>query len=223
MKSDLNDTIECRIDDQLVPYPDAVSFMEQRVADIRQSRAREMIWLLEHPPLITAGTSAIDDELIDANRFPVYRTGRGGRHTYHGPGQRVVYVMLDLKKHGQDVRAYVRNLEQWMIHSLQEFNVIGEQRDDRVGIWVKRPPPSPYDDKIAAIGVRIRRWVSFHGVALNVEPDLEHFQTIVPCGISGHGVTSLWDQGITATMPDVDNHLINAFEQTFNRKTERTP
>jgi len=220
----IDDGIECLINDYPVDYQDAINFMEQRVNDIHQGRARELIWLLEHPPLLTAGTSAVDEELIDANRFPVYKTGRGGRYTYHGPGQRVVYVMLDLKKHGQDVRAYVQNLEQWMIMTLQEFNIIGEQRDDRVGIWVRRGAPSnplSHDDKIAAIGVRIRRWVSFHGVALNVEPDLEHFQTIVPCGITEHGVTSLWDQGITATMPDVDQQLIHCFEKVFARKLIR--
>jgi len=215
------DDVECKIDDHLVNYQDAINFMEQRVNDIHQGRARELVWLLEHPPLLTAGTSAVADELIDAHRFPVYKTGRGGRYTYHGPGQRVVYVMLDLKKHGQDVRAYVRNLEEWMIATLQEFNIIGEQRDDRVGIWVRRGAPSnplSHDDKIAAIGVRIRRWVSFHGVALNVEPDLEHFQTIVPCGITKHGVTSLWDQGITATMTDVDSQLMASFEKVFSRR-----
>jgi lipoyl(octanoyl) transferase len=214
----LPDGIEWRISDSLVAYPDALAFMDQRVADIRAGMAPECVWLLEHPPLYTAGTSAADDELLDAGRFPVYQTGRGGRYTYHGPGQRVAYVMLDLKKRGADVRKYVFNLEEWVIRALMGFNVIGERRDGRVGIWVRRGAPSnpaSREDKIAAIGVRIRHWVTFHGISINVEPDLEHFSGIVPCGIEEHGVTSLWDLGITATMPDVDNQLRQSFEDVF--------
>ncbi len=216
---DLN-VLEWRISDTLVPYPDALAFMEQRAADIRAGTAPETVWLLEHPPLYTAGTSADPAELLDANRFPVYQTGRGGRYTYHGPGQRVAYVMLDLKKRNQDVRKYVCDLEEWVIRSLMGFNVIGERRDGRVGIWVKRGAPSnpiSKEDKIAAIGVRIRRWVTFHGISINVEPDLEHFSGIVPCGIGEHGVTSLWDLGVTATMPDVDNQLRESFRDVFGR------
>lgn len=207
-----------RISDVPVPYPDAVSFMEQRAAAIRAGDAPETIWLLEHPPLYTAGTSAADDELLDRARFPVYATGRGGRYTYHGPGQRVAYVMLDLKRRGADVRRFVNDLEEWVIRTLMTFNVIGERRDGRVGIWVRRGAPSnpiAREDKIAAVGVRIRRWVSFHGISLNVDPDLEHFSGIVPCGIAEHGVTSLWDLGVTATMPEVDGALRTAFEDVF--------
>ena len=180
--------------------------------------APECIWLLEHPPLYTAGTSADPSELLDSQRFPVYQTGRGGRYTYHGPGQRVAYVMLDLKNRGADVRCFVHDLEEWVIHTLAQFTIKGERRDGRVGIWVRRGAPAnpaSREDKIAAIGVRIRRWVSFHGIAINVEPDLEHFAGIVPCGINEHGVTSLWDQGITATMPEVDVALQSAFAEIF--------
>lgn len=213
-----SDSIEWRISDTLVAYPDALAFMEQRAADIREGAAPETVWLLEHPPLYTAGTSADPSELLDGNRFPVFETGRGGRYTYHGPGQRVAYVMLDLKKRGQDVRKYVHDLEEWVIRSLMGFNVIGERRDGRVGIWVRRGSsanPISREDKIAAIGVRIRRWVTFHGISINVEPDLEHFSGIVPCGIGEHGVTSLWDLGVTATMPDVDNQLRESFRDVF--------
>ena len=212
--------LEWRISDTLVAYPDALAFMEQRAADIRARTAAECVWLLEHPPLYTAGTSAADDELLDGGRFPVYQTGRGGRYTYHGPGQRVAYVMLDLKKRGSDVRCYVHDLEEWVIRALMGFNIIGERRDGRVGIWVRNGAPSnpaSREDKIAAIGVRIRRWVSFHGIAINVEPDLEHFSGIIPCGIGEHGVTSLWDQGVTATMNDVDLQLRQSFRDVFGR------
>lgn len=212
------DGLEWRISDELVPYPDALAFMEQRAADIRNGTAPECVWLLEHPPLYTAGTSAADEELLDGSRFPVYQTGRGGRYTYHGPGQRVAYVMLDLKKRGGDVRKYVCDLEEWVIRTLMGFNVIGERRDGRVGIWVRRGSsanPASREDKIAAIGVRIRRWVTFHGISINVEPDLEHFTGIVPCGIGEHGVTSLWDLGVTATMPDVDTQLRQCFKDVF--------
>lgn len=222
MQAELHDNlteIEWLISDQPIPYPDALSLMDQRVADIRDGKAPEMVWLLEHPPLYTAGTSAADDELIDHDRFPVYQTGRGGRYTYHGPGQRVAYVMLDLKKRGGDVRKYVCNLEEWVIRTLSDFNIIGERRDGRVGIWVRQGAPNnpvAGEDKIAAIGVRIRRWVTFHGIAINVDPDLEHFSGIVPCGIAEHGVTSLWDQGVTATTFDVDNVLKARFGEIFD-------
>jgi lipoyl(octanoyl) transferase len=211
----VTDRVEWKTSDQPVPYPEALAEMEARAAAIAEGRAgeqaRELVWLLEHPPIYTAGTSAQDADLIDA-RFPVYRTGRGGQFTYHGPGQRVGYVMLDLKHRKPDVRAYVRDLEQWLIETLAEFNVKGERREGRVGIWVQR---GTREDKIAALGVRIKRWVTFHGVALNVEPDLTHFAGIVPCGISAHGVTSLADLGIPATMADVDVALKRSFRKVF--------
>jgi lipoyl(octanoyl) transferase len=207
----VTDRVEWKTSDQPVPYPDALAQMEARAAAIAEGKAGEQVWLLEHPPIYTAGTSAQDADLIDA-RFPVYRTGRGGQFTYHGPGQRVGYVMLDLKNRKPDVRAYVRDLEQWLIETLAEFNVKGERREGRVGIWVQR---GTREDKIAALGVRIKRWVTFHGVALNVEPDLTHFAGIVPCGISAHGVTSLADLGIPATMADVDVALKRSFGKIF--------
>lgn len=209
--------VEWRISDDPVPYPEAVAFMDARVAAIREGRAPECVWLLEHPPLYTAGTSAKAEDLLQPDRFPVYETGRGGQFTYHGPGQRVAYVMLDLKKRGGDVRAYVRDLEEWIIRTLARFCVKGERRDGRVGIWVERP--GGREDKVAAIGVRVRHWVTFHGIALNVDPDLTHFGGIVPCGISAHGVTSLWDLGHTATMEEVDSALIAAFTEVFERDT----
>ncbi|WP_448191133.1 lipoyl(octanoyl) transferase LipB [Azospirillum sp. sgz301742] len=210
--------IEWRISDEPVPYEQAIAEMEARVEAIRSGNAPELVWLLEHPPLYTAGTSARDEDLLEPDRFPVHRTGRGGQFTYHGPGQRVAYVMLDLKTRGADVRAYVRDLEEWLIRTLASFNIKGERREGRVGIWVDK---SPYgglkgqEDKIAAIGVRVRRWVSFHGVALNVEPDLTHFQGIVPCGISQYGVTSMVALGHLVTMPDVDSAMIAAWEEVF--------
>lgn len=217
--------IEWRFADAPVGYPEAVAAMEARVAEIRAGTAPELVWLVEHPPLYTAGTSARPEELLDAARFPVYPTGRGGQHTYHGPGQRVGYVMLDLKRRGGDVRAYVRGLEDWLIATLRHFNVKGERREGRVGIWVDRGPypsgahPSRErrEDKIAAIGVRVRHWVTYHGVALNVDCDLSHFAGIVPCGIAQpqFGVTSLLDLGITATMPEVDVALRAAFDEVF--------
>src|ERR1043165_374699 len=203
--------IEWKISDQPVAYPDAVAEMEARVAAIAEGKAGEQVWLLEHPPIYTAGTSAQDSDLIEA-RFPVYRTGRGGQFTYHGPGQRVGYALLDLKTRKPDVRAYVRDLEQWLIETLAQFNVKGERREGRVGIWVQR---GLREDKIAALGVRIKRWVTLHGVALNVEPDLTHFAGIVPCGISAHGVTSLADLGIPATLADVDVALKKNFRKVF--------
>ena len=203
--------VEWTVRQGLLPYPEAVAFMESRADAIAAHRAPEMVWLIEHPPIYTAGTSAKDEDLIDA-RFPVYRTGRGGQFTYHGPGQRVGYVMLDLKRRKPDVRAYVRDLEEWLIRALAHFGVTGERREGRVGIWVAR---GSREDKIAALGVRVRRWVTFHGVALNVNPDLSHFTGIVPCGVSAHGVTSLADLGIAATMADADAALKAAFVDVF--------
>ena len=196
----------------LLPYAEAVSAMEARVAAIAEGGAAELVWLVEHPPIYTAGTSAKDSDLIDA-RFPVFKTGRGGQFTYHGPGQRVGYVMLDLKRRKADVRAYVRDLEEWLIRTLAQFNVKGERREGRVGIWVVRGRGR--EDKIAAIGVRVRRWVTFHGVSLNVEPDLDHFDGIVPCGISEHGVTSLADLGLPVSMADVNTAMKVAFREVF--------
>jgi len=204
-----------------VPYTDAVAAMEARVADITAGRAPELVWLLEHPPLYTAGTSARAEDLREPDRFPVHRSRRGGEYTYHGPGQRVAYVMLDLNRRGRDVRRFVWLLEEWVIRTLARFNVIGERRQGRVGVWVVRPdrPPNPdgtpAEDKIAAIGVRMRRWISFHGIALNVEPDLSHYDGIVPCGIADHGVTSLVDLGLPVTMDDVDLALRDAFAEVF--------
>lgn len=202
--------VEWTLSDTLVPYPEALRHMEDRAAAIRASTASEQIWLLEHPPLYTAGTSADIRDLTDPDRFPVYDAGRGGQYTYHGPGQRIAYVMLDLTNHGRDVRQFVTEVEDWVIATLDEFNVKGERRAGRVGVWVVRhdKPPmadgSPREDKVAAIGLRIRKWVSFHGVSINVDPDLTHFDGIVPCGIRDHGVTSLVDLGLPVTMEDVD-------------------
>jgi lipoyl(octanoyl) transferase len=211
--------VELKVSAGPVPYPEAVAAMEARVAAIAAGTAPEQVWLLEHPPLYTAGTSAKPADLLQKDRFPVYATGRGGQYTYHGPGQRVGYVMLDLNKHGADVRRYVHNLEGWIITALGTLGVKAERRDGRIGLWVERPnPPFPSrEDKIAAIGVRVRKWVSFHGVAVNVAPDLSHYGGIVPCGISQHGVTSLKDLGHAAPMADVDKALVAAFEDTFGR------
>ena len=209
--------VEWLISDAPVPYLDAIAAMEARVADIAALRAPELVWLLEHPPLYTSGTSGKTSDLLDP-RFPIFATGRGGQLTYHGPGQRVAYVMLDLKRRRPDVRAYVASLEEWIIRTLAAFNVRGEQREDRVGVWVSRPDKGPgFEDKIAAIGVRLRRWVSFHGISLNVEPDLTHFDAIVPCGVADprYGVTSLAGLGLTPTMADVDIALRRAFEEVF--------
>lgn len=209
--------VEWRLEDRPVGYEDAVAAMEARAAAVRDETAAELIWLLEHPPLYTAGTSADAADLLWADRFPVHRTGRGGQYTYHGPGQRVAYAVLDLKRRAPDVRRYVHALEEWLIRALARFAVQGERREGRVGIWVRRRDRGEpgREDKIAAIGVRIRRWVSYHGVALNVDPDLSHFGGIVPCGIQGHGVTSLLDLGVTASMPEVDAALREAFEEVF--------
>lgn len=202
--------------DGLAPYAETLAAMEARVAEISAGTAPEAIWLLEHPPLYTAGTSSNAADLTDPNRFPVHIAGRGGQYTYHGPGQRVVYVMLDLNQRGRDVRKFVCALENWIIATLAEFNVKGERRTGRVGVWVVRPERigldgAPAEDKIAAIGVKLRRWVSFHGISINVEPDLTHFDGIVPCGIKGYGVTSLVDLGLPVTMQDLDTALAATF------------
>ncbi|HVQ65948.1 MAG TPA: lipoyl(octanoyl) transferase LipB [Bradyrhizobium sp.] len=217
--------VDWRISAGPVPYPDAVAEMESRAADIADQRAAELVWLLEHPPLYTSGTSGKQGDLLDP-RFPLFTTGRGGQVTYHGPGQRVAYVMLDLKRRRPDVRAYVAGLEEWIIRTLDAFNVRGERREDRVGVWVRRPDKGAgYEDKIAAIGVRLRRWVSFHGIAINVEPELSHFSAIVPCGVVDprYGVTSLVDLGLPVTMEDVDVALRRAFEDVFGATCARLP
>ncbi len=213
----MSQSVEWRTSDDLVPYEDAVGSMERRVAEIRAGHAAELIWLVQHPPLYTAGASAKPEDLIDPDRLPVHRTGRGGEYTYHGPGQRIAYVMLDLDRRGRDVRLFVRRLEDWLIATLARFDVNGERREGRVGIWVGRG--AGRDDKIGAIGVRVRRWVSYHGIALNVCPDLEHYVGIVPCGIREHGVTSLAELGIAATLADVDAALRASFGQAFEGVT----
>jgi len=207
--------------DAPVPYAHAVTWMEERAAAIARGQAEEAIWLLEHPPLYTAGTSAKPADLTDPDRFEVHATRRGGQYTYHGPGQRVAYVLLDVGARGRDVRRFVAQMEDWVIATLAEFNVTGEKREGRVGVWVTRPekPPlvtgEPREDKIAALGVRITKWVSYHGLSINVEPDLSHFDGIVPCGISDHGVTSLVDLGLPVTLDDVDLALQKTFTQVF--------
>ena len=220
--------VEWRISDSPVDYLEAVAAMETRAAAIAAGEASELVWLLEHPPLYTSGTSGKADDLL-APRFPLFSTGRGGQVTYHGPGQRVAYVMLDLKRRQPDVRAYVAALEEWIIRTLDVFNVRGERREDRVGVWVRRPDKGAgFEDKIAAIGVRLKRWVSFHGIAINVEPDLTHFSAIVPCGVADprYGVTSLVDLGHPVGLTDVDIALKQAFEKVFGpieaRETETT-
>jgi len=218
--------VEWRATEEPVEYPTAIATMEARVAAIIAGTATELVWLVEHPPLYTGGTSAKAADLLSNDRFPVFRSGRGGQYTYHGPGQRVAYVMLDLNRRKPDVRLFVAALEAWIIRTLASFNVKGERRDDRVGIWVPRPEKGlGREDKIAAIGIRIRRWVTFHGVALNVDPVLDHFSGIVPCGIREQGVTSLADLGILASMAEVDMQLRHAFEGLFgsgisDRKSE---
>ncbi len=213
--------MEWRISDGLTAYPAAVEAMEARVAGIHAGASDEQVWLVEHPPLYTAGTSAKPADLLHPDQFPVFTSQRGGEYTYHGPGQRVAYTMLNLNTRGRDVRKFVCRLEDWIIATLADFNVRGERRSGRVGVWVARPdkPPlpdgSPAEDKIAAIGIRLRRWISFHGIALNVEPDLGHFNGIVPCGISGYGVTSLVDLGLPVTMADVDIALKRNFMKFF--------
>ncbi|WP_376987104.1 lipoyl(octanoyl) transferase LipB [Bosea sp. R86505] len=208
--------VEWLVAEGLVGYDEAVAEMEHRAALIADGLAPERVWLVEHPPLYTAGTSAKDEDLIAPERFPVHRSGRGGQYTYHGPGQRVAYVMLDLKRREPDLRRFVAALEAWLIATLDAFNVRGERREDRVGVWVRRPEKAAdAEDKIAAIGIRVRRWVSFHGISLNVEPQLGHFDGIVPCGVTRHGVTSLVDLGLPVTMDDVDVSLRASFERIF--------
>jgi lipoyl(octanoyl) transferase len=208
-----------------VDYPAAVAAMETRAAAIAEGRAGELVWLLEHPPLYTAGVSAKPDDLLEPNRFPVFQSGRGGQFTYHGPGQRVAYVMLDLNARRRDIRAFVAALEAWLIGALDAFNVKGEVREGRVGVWVERRQPGVLtrEDKIAAVGVKLRRWVSFHGIALNVEPDLSHFGGIVPCGVTEHGVTSLVDLGLPATLDEADAALKASFRQVFGEVVETQP
>jgi lipoyl(octanoyl) transferase len=208
-----------------VAYPQAVAAMEARAAAIAEGRAGELVWLLEHPPLYTGGVSAKPGDLLEPDRFPVFASGRGGQFTYHGPGQRVAYVMLDLTKRERDVRAFVATLEAWVIEALARFNVAGEVRPGRVGVWVERRMPGlpPREDKIAAIGVKLRRWVSFHGISLNVEPDLTHFSGIVPCGVTEHGVTSLVDLGLPVTMDDADEALKASFEAVFGPVEDAVP
>ena len=213
--------VEWIVTDGLTDYRAAEAWMEARVAAISAGEAEECIWLVEHPPLYTAGTSARAEDLTDPGRFPVYDSKRGGQYTYHGPGQRVAYVLLDVAARGRDVRCFVRQLEDWVITTLEQFNVTGEIRAGRVGVWVQRPEKTPQpdgtpaEDKIAAIGIRLRKWISFHGISINVEPDLEHFSGIVPCGISDHGVTSLVDLGLPVSMAGVDVALHAAFDQVF--------
>ncbi len=217
-EENLREPVEWRVTlDRKVPYPEAVETMEARVSAIRNGGARECVWLLEHPPLYTAGSSASDSDLLVPDRFPVYRTGRGGQYTYHGPGQIVAYVMMDLTRRRSDVRGFVRDLEEWIIATLAGFAIRGERRTGRVGIWIDRGQGR--EDKIGAIGVRVRRWVSYHGIALNVEPDLEHYAGIVPCGIKEHGITSLVDLGLPVTMDEGAAALKQAFTVVFNRET----
>ena len=206
------DEVVWEITEGLIPYQDAMARMDAHVDAIARGTEQERVWLLEHPPLYTAGTSALEDDLVERERFPVFKTGRGGQYTYHGPGQRVAYVMLDLKRRGGDVRAFVAALEQWVIDTLDQFNVKGERREDRVGVWVRL---GAREDKIAAIGIRVRHWVTFHGISINVEPDLTHFGGIVPCGIREHGVTSLVDLGLPVTMADLDVALKKTFAPIF--------
>jgi len=205
-------SVEWRVSGTLVPYERAVAEMEARVAAIHDGRAPELVWLLEHPPLYTAGTSAAEADLLEPGRLPVFKTGRGGQYTYHGPGQRVAYVMLDLTKHGRDVGCHVWRLEEWMIRVLARFGVMGERREGRIGVWIAR---GGREDKIGAIGVRVRRWVAYHGLALNVDPDVANYAGIVPCGIAGYGVTSLAALGVKATMADVDAALRDTFDAVF--------
>ena len=213
--------VQWEITEEKVDYETALAKMDNHVEKMIQGEAGEKIWLLEHPPLYTAGTSADSKDLVEPNRFPVFETKRGGQYTYHGPGQRVVYVMLDLNKRGKDVKKFVKNLETWIALTLSEFNIIGQSRDGRVGIWVERPdkPLNNYgavqEQKIAAIGVRLKKWITLHGLSINLDPDLSHFQGIVPCGIKEHGVTSLVDLGLQVTMTDLDNALKKTFIKVF--------
>ena len=219
----MNHMVEWRVSEGLTPYQEALDWQEARVAAIQANGADDCVWLLEHPPLLTAGTSAKAADLLSPDRFPVIKTGRGGQYTYHGPGQRIAYAMMDLSRRGRDVRAYVRALEDWVIAALAEFGVKGERRPDRVGVWVVRSdrPPLPdgstAEDKIAAIGVRVRRWVAYHGIAINVEPDLSHYSAIIPCGVRDFGVTSLVDLGVPVSMNDLDIALKSTFDQVMEK------
>jgi len=216
--------VDWAVSDEPVAYLAAVAAMEQRVAAIAAGEARELIWLLEHPPLYTAGTSARPEDLLAPDRFPVHEAGRGGQFTYHGPGQRIVYVMLDVRRRFGDLRLFVCELERWVIETLDRFNVRGELRPGRVGVWVRRPDKGhDAEEKIAAVGIRVRRWVSFHGFSLNVDPDLEHFSGIVPCGIAEHGVTSLYDLGHVTSLPEIDMALRDVFERRFGPTVQATP
>ena len=216
--------IDWAVSDAPVSYETALALMEARARAIREDGARELVWFLEHPPLYTAGTSARIEDLKDPARFPVFDAGRGGQYTYHGPGQRVAYVMLDLNARGKDVRTFVRGLEQWIIGALGAFGVPADVREGRVGVWVERKGPDwSREDKIAAIGVKVRKWVSFHGISLNVEPQLDHFSGIVPCGIAEHGVTSLVDLGVPATMDEADEALRMSFRRVFGETVVGPP
>lgn len=226
MNDSAPDAIDWAVSSGLTEYEPAVAAMERRAAAIHDGQARELVWLLEHPPLYTAGVSAKAEDLLAPDRFPVFRSGRGGQFTYHGPGQRVAYVMLDLRKRGRDVTRFVHDLERWLIGALDRFNVKGDVREGRVGVWVERKGAGwVREDKIAAIGVRLRKWVSFHGIAFNVEPELEHFSGIMPCGISASqfGVTSLVDLGLPVTMADADAALRAAFEDVFGATQNASP
>jgi lipoyl(octanoyl) transferase len=207
-----NDTVRWDVSNDVQPYLEAVARMEHEVAEIAAGRASELVWLVEHPALYTAGTSAMAEDLVTPDRFPVFSTGRGGQYTYHGPGQRVAYVMLDLKKRGGDVRGFVAALERWIIATLAKFSIQGENREDRVGVWVARPGR---EDKIAALGIRVRRGITFHGLSINVDPDLTHFDGIVPCGVTQHGVTSFSDLGVKIPMALLDQALSQTFEEIF--------
>ena len=221
--------VRWRIAEGLTAYPDAVALMEAEAERIAAGQSDELVWLVEHPPLYTGGTSAKAEDLVEPDRFEVHATGRGGEYTYHGPGQRVAYVMLDLKRRRQDVRAFVSAMEAVIIGTLSSMNVIGERREDRVGVWVRRPDKprladgSVAEDKIAAIGIRLRKWVSFHGLALNIDPELEHFSGIVPCGVRAHGVTSLVDLGLPVPMHEADIRLREAFESVFGPTRDDRP
>ena len=214
--------VEWIISPGLVEYPDALKVMDERVDLIQKGNAKELVWLLEHPPLYSAGTSAKPQDLLTPNRFPVFKTGRGGQYTYHGPGQRVAYVMLDLNRRRRDIRAYVSSLETWIINTLAKFNIRGERRSDRIGIWVRRTDLNnpEREDKIGAIGIRIKRWVTLHGISINVSPDLEHFGGIIPCGIGGYGVTSFEDIGQPLEFYDLDVELRTEFDTLFGERGE---
>jgi len=212
----MDNTVEWAVSGGLTDYEQAVAFMEKRVSEIIDGRARELVWLLEHPPLYTAGTSAKLEDVIDPNKFPVHQSGRGGQLTYHGPGQRVAYVMMDLHKRGNDVRCFVQDLERWVIETLGQLGVDAGLRSGRVGVWVSDAAQAERDNKIAALGIRLRKWVSFHGIALNVDPDLSHYDGIVPCGQTEHGITSLEALGLKTTMAEADSLLRETFKKVFD-------